>query len=1232
MSGLIATYLCLSYYKGKITTIACPDNTNCSGTNGAGKTSALQLIPVFYGANPESLVVRAGGKDSFLDHYLPTAQSMLAFEYERPDGVFCAVMYRHEAGGRAVYRFVRGKAKEVLFTDHWVARLAAGMTAREMMNEIRRSEVECSDVILQVNHYRAVIQNDTRLASESKKIARKLLAMGQTFSVAGPDGRMMQMDDLTYAILKRSDMVARLKEMIIRTQFSAKAPAKPTHTDNKDLPANLRSLRDFDVIQPELVKCINEHRTRVATELEMISLARQLQASQPITMAEIESIEGSLEALAGEFKKLEFAYEQQHEELSLQLSETRATVTNLDRQINRLDDEKLSWEERNIAEKKGDLTTLPVLIEQAIQAEAHYQSLKGDARNIEDWRDENRKRISDAHEKSMRSLNEKVANLEKRASVAEAVAKEARSAELSQLGEDCRIATELYHGDREPMLVELARLQGVAENTGPTEDESLRERVAENGHESVRERMYRTEDELQRFGEAFEAAKDEQARALQNYNLATRNQMRCANEREAIDQLLTPGGSTLLAVLRRDKPGWEKNIGLVVDPDLLYRTDLDPRVADGGGDEGLFGVRMQLDNISPPPHAVDEADLRQQLAEAMDAEDQADEQLANAETELGKANNQRTESERAYNAECGVLTKLKGELGRAWDHYQVVRNDIREAITGRKLAAKKQVGLVDAGIRKLEVDHEDKIAQMKQESGERVNDINAQRDIVLSDIANEGRQVEAAIREANQSKKDQLQQIEQGYRERCAEAGVSDEMLTTARKLSEKAVHRRDAVEGYREEVTQYEHWEREFWSGRPTVESELNVESKALAALSDKIKSGTDKFNRKKGALRTQRQDLDRNCKLLQARYDNAKAILNEVGAVTPSEVNPAQDVDFTIESLRNLKTEEGKLRMSVLRLVEEAGRALSNQQDSQIAEAWHKLFNQRLAAARELRPTMLDTDQSFRLTLPEDIEQLVTIEIPHIRSVMISVVRTLFKQIENYHDELLAIGHETEAISRRLKKNVNTNQQIPALSDIALTVVSKVETIGGWKYLSAFKKELRDWSEQQRNELPPESLVQSLSDVVTVLETAHIEHDIGSLVDLEITLKENGEFRRARQDSELNNLASQGLSYLAVIVIFVGMARYLCPDKNVILTWPVDEIGTLDPANVARLFSMLKESGIKLFSALPSMEDSYLRHFGTKVMLERTRGASMMVGQAPSVNKFAEKLRVSAQMEKQV
>ena len=88
LNGLKNIYLYDSYLPNNSTKIELGEgNSNLTGANGAGKTSTLNLIPIFYGARPDRLMDRSANKLNFTDYYLPHARSMIVFEYNTPMGL-----------------------------------------------------------------------------------------------------------------------------------------------------------------------------------------------------------------------------------------------------------------------------------------------------------------------------------------------------------------------------------------------------------------------------------------------------------------------------------------------------------------------------------------------------------------------------------------------------------------------------------------------------------------------------------------------------------------------------------------------------------------------------------------------------------------------------------------------------------------------------------------------------------------------------------------------------------------------------------------------------------------------------------------------------------------------------------------------------------------------------------------------------------------------------------------
>lgn len=78
-------------------------NVHFIGTQGVGKSTCLRAILFFYNADKIRLGIEKG-KRSFDDYYLPHANSFIVYEVITETGPFCVIVYRSQ--GRAAFRFI----------------------------------------------------------------------------------------------------------------------------------------------------------------------------------------------------------------------------------------------------------------------------------------------------------------------------------------------------------------------------------------------------------------------------------------------------------------------------------------------------------------------------------------------------------------------------------------------------------------------------------------------------------------------------------------------------------------------------------------------------------------------------------------------------------------------------------------------------------------------------------------------------------------------------------------------------------------------------------------------------------------------------------------------------------------------------------------------------------------------------------------------------------------------
>ncbi|MCK5191741.1 MAG: ATP-binding protein, partial [Methylococcales bacterium] len=140
-----------SFWAGKTVLLDLDGHINLSGTNGAGKTTFLRLIQLFWGERPSNIVSSTSSKKGFIDYYLPRDSSYLVYEYQRPNLQTCHVMIQSD-GRAAKYRFIDAPFdKSYYVNEHDLPRKSADI------DRLYRSTAETSKQ-MSVDDYCSVIQ------------------------------------------------------------------------------------------------------------------------------------------------------------------------------------------------------------------------------------------------------------------------------------------------------------------------------------------------------------------------------------------------------------------------------------------------------------------------------------------------------------------------------------------------------------------------------------------------------------------------------------------------------------------------------------------------------------------------------------------------------------------------------------------------------------------------------------------------------------------------------------------------------------------------------------------------------------------------------------------------------------------------------------------------------------------------------------------------------------------
>ncbi|RYG93704.1 MAG: ATP-binding protein [Alphaproteobacteria bacterium] len=153
--SLLRMILIDSLSSGRIVDMPVDEGAVLTGRNGAGKTSMLQLLPLFYGESPNRIVTAEAGRQSFIGYYLPRDTSYIVFEYEHQGDKRQVAIYADRNGEKAIYRFIRHgfEPRQFALPDGELVR------TQNLVKHLKMQGFQCCEQQIEsLSEYRAIVQ------------------------------------------------------------------------------------------------------------------------------------------------------------------------------------------------------------------------------------------------------------------------------------------------------------------------------------------------------------------------------------------------------------------------------------------------------------------------------------------------------------------------------------------------------------------------------------------------------------------------------------------------------------------------------------------------------------------------------------------------------------------------------------------------------------------------------------------------------------------------------------------------------------------------------------------------------------------------------------------------------------------------------------------------------------------------------------------------------------------
>ncbi|WP_410951682.1 ATP-binding protein [Pseudomonas sp. S1(2024)] len=1189
---LLNIHLVDSLSRGRIQTMSIDGGTALTGRNGQGKTSLLSLALIFAGVEPKDVVSQ--GKDSFIDYYLPNQTSFIVYEYERPDGSRrLVVAYSNSTAERVYFRFVKsGFLREMFVTDDGQFVLAKEFRMRLVQLKIPHADKQVETYV----DFRSIIQYWQPHGAESKH-RRYLLGMSADYAFTSYNRPLRHLEKLTKGMFSRKANFDDLQQVVADWVFDKQSMGIQTERGLvENWPRDYSAYQNIMGIRPLVNEAIEVRLNLENAEDGMRELKEKfllLKEHLEVTKAQRESQRDSLEQFLQGRKD---EYDQAYSALLADIQAAKADIHQCENTLQSIEDARLKMLGQDVERKRAEYSQREMFAAELHRIEKRHDLVLGAATHIKAKYDQeinaensrhNDFRTAVAQESAAlrhREREEQVA-ADQRQQDARRTYQEASSAEREALQRAIQEVTQQMGRDQERV-------------NNPVIDPALGEAL-ENKTEQLdqAEAVVALHDKAVRQQESTVSDLQAQSSALdQEITRIKQAASKQLSVIEGIKRAHAPEPDSLLQFLRSNRPDWSDNIAKVINPGLLHRTDLHPQLATIS--DSLYGIALDLEYVDPVDEA-DESKLQALLAEAH-------EELAAIEGQLERASERQKDLRQTHKVAQDELGIARSKLSKARSVKQVIdaeistlKRDLRKnrdeamliaqdtlAETRRKLNLSQQA--YDAFARRLASD-QDKLDERAKAEKAAISSRYQQAEADLNG------KIHAHAQATDLSIRSLKADLNRKLTEEGADVQVIGELEEQMRELKAKLVE----IDSWRDLLNKWQHWLEYSEPEKPILATRIEQANTLMTGKKLELEKTTEAWSRTKtdiGATINECRDAINGCVENSLIVDNA---LKEVLApFTATKRFEAYEEVWQAEILRaSMGGVQARLREADKELRTKVSKMRGAFVTTPLAPP-ATYFQDRVANLREESSGEVDTRMMLQV-----IEDWFANHHDKSRRLLIADGRTIFGEIQGLHRELKSFSEKITRFNTGLQEHLTHSSQVfDSITNLKVSIFSSVEELDYWKIISKITDDREQWLTEDT--LPNQQAVENLLALLSHWDIkSGINANFKSLVSIRGSVEEKNNLRQFRNRSELENVSSNGLSYLILIILFLGFISKVRGNAPVQLTWCVDELKAIDAENVISLCNYLGQNRITLCTAFPDPDAETLILFENKYKLDAER-----------------------------
>lgn len=1193
-------------------------HTNICGTNASGKTTLQRLIPVFYGEYPSRVVPAT--RDSFEKWYLPRESSFIIYEYARNEDDLCQVVLASSGNG-VNYRFV-GKPFDL--ADYLYKNKAgdhASVTMNELARGLKRNNVLVTN-LLNTKEFRAVLQND-RVVLNNSANSRELLGYARVFSLCEQSNHLRHIEKLAKAVHSKEGKMETIKAMIaaILEEDGVQPPSSNLSRNRvEDWIRECHLIKEFDAIRPEFAKLEQSEHQLHQSELRMAQLKQQFNVDMSRLAASISSHQQGVEDTIMTLKQQEQTWSSERDVLNQALSASKADIDKFEADLEQVESEYEDWQAQDIDTLQSNLQHLPQWQHDLELADSRYKLLTEKHQDVEAAYN---RRLADLSEKLAGQLD---AYNEQKQDLQHLLSEQQREEQhtLQGIRQDYQVQIQQVEKDFREQLSALkvtqAELSSAIKNAGFSEFEQTQLDLLDA---SIKETVViedAARETLRRAQQAYQSAVQNRNEANQALEKARRAHQLQQQDVQSVEALLYPGEGSLLEFLRKEQPGWESRLGKVIHPALLGRTDLKPEIS--GDSKAVFGVQLDTSSIDVPDYASTEQQLQAKLSDAQASLEETLVAQNDAELALAKTSEEVRNKELAQ-ARCeSECRTAEANRKRAQQDKEQVQQEYARALSERKQQNKKLLSANEKEQKTCEAHHGEAMQEIRDQQREAETEHQFHWQQLIEDSRGQLQQVEQHIQQAKDSAKEDRKQTEQWLKSELDNRGVDVDEIGELQRKIKKLKGDIQFTDTNRHKVKDYERWYDTVFTGhKVTWQKGLSSAKKAAATAERDLDKKGAAYKQNRQQLKEQQTKLEHSLKQAREQDVDVQSISRSLAKLTlPNQdmhaesgsdaVNVAQRIS---EGQELLQTRE-RLLGDIKAYVEHFDQLIAAQAGTGLSDTWER-SREECAVINAQGIRSVDHRR-----LVSHLAQLLNVIVPQKLNGLREQGRIFGADLTQYYKVLEDIDKRIAGQSKRISQEVDKELFLDGVSDSEVKIRSRISELEFWPELARFNKLYQGWMESGAVELPSDDYADSMRRVLDILGRAALSGGISKLLDIELHLREGNSELFIRTDRQLNESSSHGMAYLILCKFLLAFTRLLRGEADVIIHWPIDELGTLHQSNVKKIFDACQNNNISVVGAFPNPESEVLTLFDNRYLIDKATRKLQVV--QPKVSAIAERL----------